>query len=84
MNFSVLTPAFRDAFRETINLSYVAFDLAKVTRFVVLLLLHVLSVKMAFSIDSTCEVETVIGDTARLFERGDANELLVQLAGTIM
>ena len=84
MNFIRLTPAFRYAFWEAINLANSLLDLAQVARLVKRLLWCVLSIEVAFTINSSCKINTVVFNASHGLEVDDSDDLLVKFTGAIV
>lgn len=84
MDLTIRAEAFWNSLREAVDFTYLALDLAKVSCFVKRLLMHVLSVEVSFSVDSSGEVSAVAFDATSFLEICDSNELLVKLTGSVV
>ena len=84
MNFVSLTPALRDTLGESVDFPKAFLYLSQVAWLVECLLWGVLSIEMAFTIDSPGQLDSVVFDATVRLERKDSNDLLVQFTGTIV
>ena len=84
VNLTICAETFGDAFWEAIDFSYLALHLPQISWLIEHLMLHVLSVKVTLAINRPCKVLAVIFDATSFFEVNDADNLLVQLASSVV